>query len=112
MVVVDVVVDVVVFINLYRYRYYLNSQSTCPQILNAILVWGDTPGIKILEITDKYVLIDSPKGTATVILKDDTYEVTSSSEQLKTKIDEVIKRALAEVKSIWLRGREWFAPGR
>jgi hypothetical protein len=76
-------------------------------ILNAILVWGDTPGIKILEITDKYVLIDSPKGTATVILKGETYEVTSSSERLKAKIEEIIERALAEEKAVWLRGREW-----
>lgn len=39
-------------------------------------------------------------------LKDDTYEVDSTSEQLKTKIEEIIERALADEKAMWLRGRE------
>jgi hypothetical protein len=70
-------------------------------ILNAILVWADTPGIEILEMTDDYVQIDSPKGTATVILREDRYEVTSTSEQLKAKVEKVIERALAKEKTIW-----------
>ncbi len=74
-------------------------------IQNAILVWADTPGIEILEMTDSYVQIDSPKGTATVILREDTYEVTSSSEQLRAKVEKVIERALAEEKTRWQRGR-------
>jgi expansin (peptidoglycan-binding protein) len=73
-------------------------------ILNAILVWANTPGIEILEMTDGYVQIDSPKGKATVTLKEDTYEVASSSEQLNAKIEEIIERALAEEKTLWKRG--------
>lgn len=80
-------------------------------ILNAILVWADTPGIEILEMTDSYVLIDSPKGTATVTLKEDTYEVASSSEQLKAKIEEILERALAEEKALWKRGHEFYTSG-
>lgn len=75
-------------------------------ILNAILVWADTPGIEIIEITDSYVLIDSPKGTATVTLKEDTYAVASSSEQLKAKIEKIIDRALTEEKALWKMGHE------
>ena len=74
-------------------------------ILNAILVWADTPGIEILEMTDSYVQIDSPKGIATVILRDDKYEVTSTSEQLKAKVEKVIERALAKEKATWQRER-------
>ena len=77
-------------------------------ILNALLVWADTPGIEILEITDSFVQVNSPIGIATVTLKEDTYDVDSSSEQLKAKIEEVIERALTEEKAIWQRGREWF----
>ena len=69
-------------------------------ILNAILVWADTPGIEILEMTDCYVQINSQKGIATVILREDTYEVTSTSEQLKAKIEKVIERALAKEKPL------------
>jgi len=39
---------------------------------------------------------------------DDTYEVESASERLKTKIEEIIERALADEKAVWLRGREWY----
>ncbi len=80
-------------------------------ILNAILVWADTPGIEILEMTDSYIQIDSPKGTAIVTLKEDTYEVASPSEQLKAKIEEIIERALAEEKALWKRGHEFYTGG-
>jgi hypothetical protein len=39
-------------------------------------------------------------------LMDDTYEVESASERLKTKIEEIIERSLADEKAMWLRGRE------
>jgi hypothetical protein len=39
--------------------------------------------------------------------KDDTYEVEATAERLKAKIEEIIKRALAEEKNVWLRGCEW-----
>ena len=76
-------------------------------IRNAILNWADTPGIEILELTENRIDINSPWGSATLTLKDDTYEVESASEQLKAKIEEIIERALAEEKAVWLRGREW-----
>lgn len=77
-------------------------------ILNAILEWTDTPGIEILELTEDRIDINSPWGSATLTLKDDTYEVESASEQLKAKIEKVIERALTKEKAIWQRGREWF----
>jgi hypothetical protein len=80
-------------------------------ILNAILVWADTPGIEILEMTDSYIQIDSPKGTATVTFKEDTYDVVSPSEQLKAKIEEIIETALAEEKALWKRGHEFYTGG-
>lgn len=80
-------------------------------ILNAILVWADTPGIEIIEMTDSCVQIDSPKGTATVTLEEDTYKVASSSDQLKAKIEEIIEKALAEEKALWERGHEFYTSG-
>ena len=77
-------------------------------IKNAILSWADTPGIEILGMTDSYVRVNSPVGIATIILTEDVYEVESSSEQLKAKIEEIIERALAKEKAIWQRGHEWF----
>ena len=63
-------------------------------IRNAILNWADTPGVEIHEQTELCMSINSPWGSATVTLKDDTYEVESASERLKTKIEEIIERAL------------------
>ena len=75
-------------------------------IRNAILNWADTPGIEIQEQTKSRIDINTPWGSAILTLKDDTYEVDSTSEQLKTKIEEIIERALADEKAMWLRGRE------
>jgi hypothetical protein len=77
-------------------------------IRNAIFNWADTPGVEIHEQTELCMSISSPWGSATVTLKDDTYEVESASERLKTKIEEIIERALADEKAMWLRGREWY----
>jgi hypothetical protein len=77
------------------------------KIRNALLNWADTPGIEIQELTESHIDINSHWGTATLTLKDDTYEVESASERLKDKIKEIIERALAEEKATWLRGREW-----
>ena len=77
-------------------------------IRNAILNWADTPGVEILERTESRIDINSPWGSATVTLKDDTYEVESASERLKAKIEEIIERALAEKKAMWIRGRELY----
>ncbi|MGD0953712.1 MAG: hypothetical protein ABR985_15210 [Methanotrichaceae archaeon] len=76
-------------------------------IRNAILNWADTPGIEILELTENRIDINSPWGSATLTLKGDTYEVESTSKRLKAKIEEILERALAEEKAMWLRGREW-----
>ena len=75
-------------------------------IRNAILKWADTPGVEIHGQTELCISINSPWGSATVTLKGDTYEVDSTSERLKTKIEEIIERALADEKAIWFRGRE------
>ncbi len=76
-------------------------------IKNAILNWADTPGIEILELAECRIDINSPWGSATLTSKGDTYEVESTSVRLKAKIEEIIERALAEEKAVWLRGREW-----
>lgn len=75
---------------------------------NTILNWADTPGIEILELTKNRIDINCPWGSATLTLMGDTYEVESDSERLKAKIEEIIERALAEEKAVWLRGREWY----
>jgi hypothetical protein len=77
-------------------------------IRNAILNWTDTPDIEIQKLTESRIDINTPLGSATVTLKGDTYEVESASERLKTKIEEIIERALADEKAMWLRGREWY----
>jgi hypothetical protein len=77
-------------------------------IRNAVLNWADTPGIEIKELTESRIDINTPLGSAILTLKDDTYEVDSTSERLKTKIDEIIERALADEKAMWFRGREWY----
>lgn len=76
-------------------------------IRNAVLNWADTPGIEILELTENRIDINSPWGSATLTLKGDAYEVESASKRLKAKIEEILERALAEEKAMWLRGREW-----
>jgi hypothetical protein len=63
-------------------------------------------GIEIQEQTKSRIDINTPWGSAILTLKDDTYEVDSTSERLKTKIEEIIERALADEKAMWLRGRE------
>ena len=75
-------------------------------IRNAILNWADTPGIEIQEQIKSRIDINTPWGSAILTLKDDTYEVDSTSERLKTKIEEIIERALADENAMWLRGRE------
>jgi hypothetical protein len=77
------------------------------KIRNAFLNWADIPGIEIQELTDSRININSHWGSATLTLKDDTYEVESASKRLKDKIKEIIERALVEEKATWLRGREW-----
>jgi 3-methyladenine DNA glycosylase AlkC len=75
-------------------------------IRNAILNWADTPGIKIQKLTESRIDINTPWGSATLTLKDDAYEVESASERLKTKIEEIIEKALTDEKAMRLRGRE------
>ena len=77
-------------------------------IRNAILNWADTPGIEIQKLTESRIDINTPWGSAILTLKDDTYEVESASGRLKTKIEEIIERALADEKAMWLRGREQY----
>ena len=78
-------------------------------IRNAIINWAeDTPGIEIQELTESRIDINTHWGSATVTVKGDTYEVESASGRLKTKIEEIIERAQAEEKAMWIRGREWY----
>jgi hypothetical protein len=77
-------------------------------IRNAILNWADTPGIEIQELTESRIDICTPWGSASLTLKGDTCEIEAASERLKSKIEEIIERALAEEKAIWLGGRELY----
>jgi 3-methyladenine DNA glycosylase AlkC len=77
-------------------------------IRNAILNWADTPGIEIQELTESRIDINTPWGSAILTLKDNAYEVDSTSERLKAKIEEIIERALADEKAMWLKAREWY----
>jgi len=69
---------------------------------------GRYAGHRIQKLTESRIDINSPWGPATLTLRDDTYEVECASERLKAKIEEIIERALAEEKAVWLRGREWY----
>ena len=79
-----------------------------PTIRNAILNWADTPGVEIQDLTDCQIAIHTPWGSAIITLKGNECEIESDSERLKSKIDEIIERALAEEKAIWLRGRKLY----